>query len=52
VRTHEQFHEQFREQELRAQFLGTATRLGHAFIDLYVAAVFEADLREEMGDVE
>jgi len=29
----------FREQELRAQFLSTAARLGHAFIDLYCAAV-------------
>lgn len=27
---------QFREQELRAQFLAAAARLGHAFIDLYV----------------
>ena len=33
------FREQFREQELRAQFLATAARLGHAFIDLYVAAM-------------
>ena len=33
------FRVQFREQELRAQFLATAARLGHAFIDLYVAAM-------------
>jgi superfamily II DNA or RNA helicase len=33
------FREQFREQELRAQFLATAARLGHGFIDLYVAAM-------------
>ncbi len=31
--------EQFREAELRAQFLATAARLGHALIDLYVLAV-------------
>jgi hypothetical protein len=31
--------EQFREQELRAQLLATAARLGHAFIDLYVASM-------------
>ena len=29
----------FREQALRAHFLATAARLGHAFIDLYVAAM-------------
>lgn len=33
------FRQQFREQELRAQLLGTAARLGHAFIDLYVLAM-------------
>jgi superfamily II DNA or RNA helicase len=33
------FRERFREQELRAQLLATAARLGHAFIDLYVAAM-------------
>lgn len=31
--------ELFREQELRAQFLSTAARLGHAFVDLYCVAV-------------
>ncbi|RKI73516.1 hypothetical protein D7X55_05125 [Corallococcus sp. AB049A] len=30
------YRKQFRTQELRAQFLSTAARLGHAFIDLYV----------------
>jgi Type III restriction enzyme, res subunit/Helicase conserved C-terminal domain len=29
----------FKEQELRAQFLSTAARLGHAFIDLYCVAM-------------
>ncbi len=29
----------FREKELRAQFLSTAARLGHAFIDLYCSAM-------------
>jgi hypothetical protein len=29
----------FREQELRAQFLAAAARLGHAFIDLYILAI-------------
>ncbi len=33
------FRAQFREQEIRAQFLATAARLGHAFIDLYIAAM-------------
>jgi superfamily II DNA or RNA helicase len=33
------FRAQFREQVLRAEFLATAARLGHAFIDLYVAAM-------------
>jgi len=33
------YREQFRVQELRAQFLATAARLGHAFIDLYVAVM-------------
>lgn len=33
------YREQVREKELRAQFLATAARLGHAFIDLYVAAM-------------
>jgi len=35
----EHFRPQFREQEIRAQFLATAARLGHAFIDLYVQAM-------------
>lgn len=35
----EAYRKQFREQELRAQLLSTAARLGHAFIDLYVCAV-------------
>lgn len=29
----------FRERELRAQLLGTAARLGHAFIDLYIMTI-------------
>ncbi|RKH43411.1 DEAD/DEAH box helicase family protein [Corallococcus sicarius] len=33
----ETYRKQFRAQELRAHFLSTAARLGHAFIDLYVA---------------
>lgn len=33
------YREQFRVQELRAQFLATAARLGHAFIDLYVTVM-------------
>jgi superfamily II DNA or RNA helicase len=37
--TAEAFREQFREQSLRADLLATAARLGHAFIDLYVAAM-------------
>lgn len=37
--TAEAFREQFREQSLRAELLATAARLGHAFIDLYVAAI-------------
>jgi hypothetical protein len=36
---HEGFHERFREQELRAQMLATAARLGHALIDLYVLTI-------------
>jgi hypothetical protein len=35
----ENFHEVFRERELRAQLLGTAARLGHAFIDLYIMTI-------------
>ncbi len=35
----DKYRAQLREQELRAQFLATAARLGHAFIDLYVAAM-------------
>jgi len=35
----EGFHERFREQELRAQLLATAARLGHALIDLYVLTI-------------
>lgn len=31
--------EDFREQELRRQFLGTAARLGHGLIDLYILAI-------------
>lgn len=33
------YRKQFREQELRGQLLSTAARLGHGFIDLYVAAM-------------
>ncbi len=33
------FREQFREQEIRAQFLSTAARLGHALVDLYVTTM-------------
>ncbi|QAT82967.1 helicase domain-containing protein [Corallococcus coralloides] len=33
----ETYRNQCRTQELRAQFLSTAARLGHAFIDLYIA---------------
>jgi hypothetical protein len=43
----------FREQELRAHFLATAARLGHAFIDLYSAAVGERNtlaLRDDDHD--
>jgi superfamily II DNA or RNA helicase len=36
---HEGFRERFREQELRAQMLATAARLGHALIDLYVLTI-------------
>ena len=35
----EDFRARFREQVLRAELLATAARLGHAFIDLYVAAM-------------
>jgi hypothetical protein len=45
------FREHFREKELRAQFLATAARLGHAFIDLYVAAIGgRATLKAGRGD--
>ncbi len=37
--TIEEFRIHFREQTLRAELLATAARLGHAFIDLYVAAM-------------
>ncbi len=33
------FREIFRERDLRAQLLGTAARLGHAFIDLYIMTI-------------
>ncbi len=33
------FREIFHERELRAQLLGTAARLGHAFIDLYIMTI-------------
>lgn len=33
------FRESFREQELRAQLLAAAARLGHAFIDLYLLII-------------
>lgn len=33
------YRRQFREETLRAQFLSTAARLGHAFIDLYACAM-------------
>ncbi len=33
------YRKHFREQELRAQILASAARLGHAFVDLYVAAM-------------
>jgi len=35
----EGFRERFREQELRAQMLATAARLGHSLIDLYVLTI-------------
>ncbi len=35
----DKLREEFREQEIRAQFLATAARLGHALVDLYVAAM-------------
>lgn len=35
----DKLREQFREQEIRGQFLATAARLGHALVDLYVAAM-------------
>src|SRR5262249_11994370 len=38
--------EQFREQELRAQVLSTATRLGHPLIDLYVLTI------QRLGSIE
>ncbi|MCB9479343.1 MAG: DEAD/DEAH box helicase [Deltaproteobacteria bacterium] len=49
------FHNRLREQELRAELLKTAARLGHAFIDLYVLMIqrigsLESGTRESLDE--
>jgi hypothetical protein len=56
----EGFRAAFREQELRAELLATAARLGHAFIDLYLAvmadkattSIQQSDVAGEVDEVD